>query len=262
MEENSLKIINWVMAGVLIICSGSSVAQMAERGSARDKVDPFGWIVGGAVNVNQQMYKGFEYNTMALPIIGYRGERLQVYGPFVSYDVIKRDNWNFTANLSPRFSGFEEIDSDYFTGMDERKKSLDAGIGARYEWNDIRFSASLMTDVLSVSQGSEVSLSLSKVFNYGPFFFEPSIGVVSQDKNLVDYYYGVKTEEILQDRPQYNGDSAVNVQYGLSFMTPVLFKGLTRLRFSYTSFDDTIMDSPLVSGDNGVSAMFIYARMF
>ena len=56
-----------------------------------------------------------------LPILGYRGDRLSVLGPFVSYDVLnQRDGIKLSAQASPRFQGFDSSDSDVFIGMDER----------------------------------------------------------------------------------------------------------------------------------------------
>lgn len=239
-----------------------STSTFAERGASRDAVDPFGWVYGGAVNVSEQLYKGFETRSMLIPFVGYRGERLQVFGPFVTYDLTSSEGWSLNARLSPRFGSFDEQDSPTFAGMAPRKTSLDVGLGLRYEWQDLRLSLSAVGDVLGHSKGSESTLSASKVFRYGPFFFEPSVSLSLQDQSLVDYYYGVRSSEATSQRVAYRADAALNKAIGFSFMTPVLFNGLTRLSLTYNQYDDAIVDSPLVSGNSGISSMLIFSRMF
>ena len=193
MYQQIRRLIKFTIA-LTAVLSGSVLAQSTERGEARERIDPYGWVYGAALNVNQQLYKGFSENNV-IPADSYRGKRFELYGPFMRYRLADAGNWQFSANVSPRFNGFEAEDSPTFEGMEKRKTSLDAGFGARYEWNDYRFSINGMADVLNASSGTELSAGFSKVYNVGPIFIEPNISISSQDSELVDYYYGVKDNQ-------------------------------------------------------------------
>jgi len=43
----------------------------------------------------------------------------------------------------------------------------------------------------------------------------PRLGATWLDKKYVDYYYGVETDEIMFNRPAYQGKSGVNLELGV-----------------------------------------------
>jgi outer membrane protein len=164
--------------------------------------------------------------------------------------------------LSPRFNGYDDSDSDIFEGMEDRKYSMDAGIGLGYEIDDWKFQLSSLHDVLDRSDGNEIIASIGKVYRTGPVFIEPAIGLSYLDSKLVDYYYGVEASEATPDRPEFAGDSALNTTLGVSFITPVFFDGLTRLGIQNTWFDDSITDSPLTDSDAGLEYFIAFSKFF
>jgi outer membrane protein len=226
----------------------------------RKQTESFSYGVG--VNVNQEIYKGYNTRIMPLPLIGYKGKKLSIFGPFVSYKLADFNQFTFSAKLSPRFQGFDESDSVIFKGMEKRKSSLDAGIDLNYEENDWKIGLTSMFDTLGRSKGYEIKSSFGRVFRYGPIFFEPSVSFSYLDKKHVDYYYGVSISEINQDRIAYNGDSALNKNLGLSISTPVLFGGFTRLSIEHTWYDETITSSPLVEKKTSFNALLIFTKNF
>jgi outer membrane protein len=108
-----------------------------------------------------------------------------------------------SIQAKPRLEGYEESDSDVFDGMDDRKPSIDLGLGLEYAKGDWKFELSSLHDVLGRSNGSELSAGLSKIFRHGPFFIEPGFGLSYLDSHYVDYYYGVKDDEVTSFRPSY-----------------------------------------------------------
>ncbi|MDP5190805.1 MipA/OmpV family protein, partial [Rheinheimera baltica] len=83
--------------GVAMLCTTSALAQNAA---------PQGFLYGIGIGVNQEIYRGYSNRTIPLPILGYRGEKLSVYGPFASYTLVDFGNISFSAKLAPRFAGF------------------------------------------------------------------------------------------------------------------------------------------------------------
>ncbi|NTS75810.1 MipA/OmpV family protein [Catenovulum sp. SM1970] len=223
---------------------------------------PTGWLWGIGLSYQQEIYQDVDDEFRPIPIIGYKGERLQVYGPFVSYDLVQTDDFSFSIKAQPRFNDYESSDSDFLVGMDDRDMSLDVGAGFSWEVADFKLSTGALFDVLDKSGGHELDFSIGYQFQYGPFFFEPSVAVVYQDEKLVDYYYGVQSHEAMDFRPAYQGDSAVNQELNFSFFTPAWFGGITRLELSYTLYDDVISDSPIVEDDSNLGLMLFYSRFF
>jgi outer membrane protein len=226
----------------------------------RQKTESF--LYGVGVSVNQEIYKGYNTRVMPIPLIGYKGKKLSIFGPFVSYEFADFNRFKFTVKLSPRFQGFDESDSHIFRGMEKRKNSLDAGMGLNYEKNDWKFGVTSMFDALGRSKGYEIKSSIGRVLKYGPIFFEPSVSFSYLDKKHVDYYYGVSTSEINQDRIAYNSDSALNKNLGFSISTPILFGGYTRLSIEHTWYDETITNSPLVEKNTSLNMLLLFTKNF
>jgi outer membrane protein len=221
-----------------------------------------GFLYGVGISVNKEIYKGYSSRTMPLPLIGYKGENLSIFGPFVSYKLKEVNHFTVSAKLSPRFQGFDESDSYIFKGMEKRKSSLDAGVSVDYQKNDWKIGLSSMFDVLNRSNGFEIKSSFGRVYKFGSVFLEPSISLSLLDKNHVDYYYGVSKYEINQDRTVYSGKSAFNKNVGLSIATPIFFGGYTRLNLEYTWFDKSITDSPLVEDKSSLQLLFVFTKNF
>lgn len=247
---------------LMLACLISNAVFADERGAIRAQLEPNGFLYGFGLGVNKEIYKGYDRRVIPLPIIGYRSESLTVYGPFVSYEMLEFNDIEFQVQLSPRFQGFDESDSDIFIGMDERKFSMDAGLSAKYERQNWKINLSAMHDIFNKSNGYELSAQLGRAFKSGPVFFEPNISVSYLDSKHVDYYYGVGAHEAANFRPQFTGDSALNSAVGIAVSTPIFFGGFTQLAIDYNWFDDSITDSPLVEDDTNISFRLLFSKFF
>ena len=250
----------FIVGASALFCAQQVMAD--ERGAVRERLEPKGFLYGFGLGINQELYKGYDRRVIPLPILGYRGDRLSVLGPFISYDVFQQEGIKLAVQASPRFEGFDSSDSDIFVGMDERDFSFDAGLGLKYEQDDWNVGLSSMFDVLNKSDGYELKASLGRAFKSGPIFYEPSISVSYLDANHVNYYYGVGVHEVTSFRPAYETESAVNTTIGFSIATPIFFEGFTRLSIDYTWNDSSIADSPLVDTDTNLSLRLLYSRFF
>ncbi|GGW70903.1 MipA/OmpV family protein [Alishewanella tabrizica] len=228
---------------------------------------PQGFLYGVGVGINQEIYQGYKRRVIPLPLIGYRGEKLSVYGPFVTYELAK---WTDTvlgdirinAKLAPRFAGFDDSDSDVFAGMAKRKNSLDAGVSIQFQRDQWTLEAETLADALNNSNGQESKLKLSYTLRSGPLQISPEAGISYATSNLVDYYYGVRQNEVTANRAFYEAGSAFNYHLGLAFSTPIFFGGMTRLGVEHHWYDKSISDSPLTDRDTGVSAFLAWSRFF
>lgn len=228
----------------------------------RKHIEKYGFIYGLGIGVDNGIYKDYDLPVIPLPIIGYRGKKFSAFGPFVSYHAWQNESLKLSLKAAPRFGGFEQDDANIFTGMDERKLSIDAGFGLTYQQNDWKVDTSIMRDILGKSDGLEIKSTLGKMMRFGPVFIEPSVGLSYVDANHVDYYYGVRAHEVTNSRHQYNGKSALNKTLGLSVMTPIFFNGITTLGIENTWYDSSISDSPLTDGDSSLSVRIMFSKFF
>jgi outer membrane protein len=217
--------------GTVLLLSNAVFAEQSTR-----QTPPQGLLYGVGIGVNQEIYRGYNNRTIPLPLLGYRGEKLSVYGPFVSYQLLQLDNVSFSAKLAPRFAGFDESDSAVFTGMAKRKSSLDGGFGVQLRQQSWLFEAETVIDLLGNSNGQESKLSVGYNYRLGPMVLEPKLGVSYADSKLVNYYYGVRLNEASSSRLAYSAGSALNYNAGLSLSSPVLWGGMTRLGIVYCHF--------------------------
>lgn len=223
---------------------------------------PQGWMYGFGINAAQDVYTDFDNRIIPIPIIGYVGERLRIYGPFVSYQLLQKRQLTIEAQLVPVFAGYEQDDSPVFEGMEDRDFSYAAGLGVNYNVDSWVFSVSGNADILGRFDGYQMTGSAGKTFRIQGFMIEPTIGVTYQDSNYVDYYYGVRTEETTLTRAAYKGDSAINTEVSLAVSTRRFLGGMTRFEIGATFFDDSISDSPITDDDMAMNAMLIYTRFF
>lgn len=229
---------------------------------AQKPVDSSGFLYGVGLSTNKEIYKGYNRRNLIIPIIGYKGEKLNVYGPFVSYDVANIADVKVLVQVAPRFQGYEEEDSYIFSGMADRDLSMDAGIGLRYQKDNWKISVSSMFDVLNRSNGVELTSAIAHTFRFGPVFVEPRIVFNYLDSKHVDYYYGVRKDEVTINRRKYLGKSGVNSGFGLSISTPIFLGGFTQLNLQQTWFASEITNSPLVENHSSLSIRLLFSKKF
>ncbi|WP_334036560.1 MipA/OmpV family protein [Alteromonas macleodii] len=249
-----------VIGAITLACvSVSSTPAFAQQAGAQQ---PQGWMWGFGVAASQDVYTDFDNRVVPIPIIGYTGEKLRVYGPFIGYELFRERGFTLDAQLVPIFAGYEEDDSTVFTGMDDRDFSYAAGVGLNYNTGSWVYSLSTNADILGKFDGYQASARIGKRFRINNFMIEPSIGINYQDSNYVDYYYGVRPEEATAFRSAYYGDSALNTEVRVAISTRQFLGGMTRLEVGATFFDDSISDSPLTDDDTALNAMLVYTRFF
>ncbi|WP_448211896.1 MipA/OmpV family protein [Colwellia sp. MEBiC06753] len=246
----------------LLLCAFLVKAEQPERGELREAIEPYGFLYGFGLGLNQEIYQGFDRRVIPLPILGYRGEKLRVLGPFIGYDLHQLGDFEVAIQAAPRFQGFDENDSDIFIGMKQRKFSVDAGLALRFERQNWKLNAAYMHDVLGRSHGSEWSTEVARVFRYGPIFIEPSVALSYLDSKHVNYYYGVKANEVLPTRPAYKGDDALNPSLALSVSTPMFFGGFSSMKIQHTWYDSEITNSPLVDDDTNLSLVLFFSKFW
>jgi outer membrane protein len=208
------------------------------------------FMAGAGAVITRNPHKGIGTESRGIPLFFYQKEQLSLYGPMMSYSVLKDAGWAVRGLARMRFEGYDQDDSRYLRGMDDREWTLELGgsISKAFDWGEL--TAMGTADILNEHKGHEFRLSYGYdfrgAFNVPDLSVTPGVGVTYRSRQLNDYYYGVRSDEAIPGRPEYNvGDSAglltslrfnyrLNEQWNVMAMTSVQWLG------------GEITDSPIV----------------
>lgn len=210
--------------------------------------------LGVAVISSPEPYRGADDETLVIPSISFAYKRFYFRGIFAGFNLLDRNGLELDVIARPRFGGYDEEDSPFLEGMEDRRISAD--LGFQWEWEaGEHFGLRLtpLTDVLDRSGGQEVSLEALFPWQKGPFRLEPRVGAVWQSADTVNYYYGVRPDEARPGRPAYEPGSAVTFTAGVFGFAPVTRKIVFQGFVEAERLGDEITDSPIVDQDVGVT---------
>ena len=210
--------------------------------------------VGAGAIMTRNPYKGVGIESRGIPIFLYRTERLSLYGPMMSYSLFEDDDWEIKGLAKVRFEGYEEDDSRFLQGMDDRKWTLEMGGSLSKNFLNGKITADLTADILNEHQGYELgfyySYDFRRFLENPALTLTPNVGLGYRSSQLNDYYYGVRASEAIVSRAEYHaGDSTglitgLRMNYfhseNLSFMALVSFEWL----------GNEIRNSPIVDEDH------------
>lgn len=205
--------------------------------------------IGGAFRSGSTPYIGDDGEPDLVPLYLYEGKRLFAHGTSVGIHAVNKERFKLDLLALYRFDQLDPSSSPFLEGMAKREQSVDAGISmeTRRNWGDLKLAWT--TDTTNRHEGQELDLSYRYRFDSNRWALTPFISYILQDENLTDYYYGVRPEEALPDRPAYEPGNSTIVKWGLN--TSYQLTSNVRL-FANVAFDSPsteILDSPLVEDD-------------
>ncbi len=239
------------MAMGLLAAAGPAVAQGPPPG------DELQWSLGLGVISAPRPYVGASNQTRVIPLLELSWKRFYFQGIRAGYRLVEGDSASLDVRARMRFAGFEEDDSPFLRGMEERQETVDAGLGLEWRVGQLELDLGVFTDVLGRSDGVEAQLGLAwpKIYRRGQVGFIPRLGVAWQNADFVDYYAGVRPDEAEPWRPAYEGRAALNAEAGaLVFyrFTPRV-RGLVMLQAQRLA--NEYEDSPIIDDQWGYFAL-------
>ena len=166
-------------------------------------------------------------------------------------------SWGFSLTAQPRPFGYKASDSAVLTGMDERESTFEGGVAFSASFHDSKYiEIMLLTDLLDRHDSWLLRTEIGDEYKLGSFTFYPSLVVMYQSQEFLNYYYGVKKSEATALRPAYTTSDGleIGVQTYISYPFSKHFSFLTNLR--YDRISTTAKNSPIVK-DN-----YIYSGLF
>jgi len=210
------------------------------------------WGLGLGVAAQQPPQVGTDTEVVVLPFPSYQGERLSLDFGSIGYALAQSERFRFAIEGQLRFDGYDPDESAALDGLKERDVTLDAGfsIATGDEWGIA--SLKVMADALGVHKGYEISASYQYPIQFGRWTLVPGVTAKWPSKELVEYYYGVRIDEVTTGRPAYSGRSvfnasaAINASYMLTDTWEIIGGA------EYTRLGDGITDSPIIEKDHEV----------
>jgi outer membrane protein len=244
---------------ILLAASAASV-------SAQDSAEPerkLEWSIGGGAVASPRPYVDAKPQVFPIPVVNLRYQRWFVQGIRGGYELVARPKLSVNAFAQARFQGLEPDDSPFLEGMEERRKSMDAGLEVLFRGRPVGFRASLLTDALGRSNGQEMSAQavtgaplgkkLLVLVGFGPRW---------ETSRRVDYYYGVQPNESTSQRPAYSAGGTLNWDLAISALYRPSDRWSVFALLNRTALGDAIRESPIVDRDSMASVVFFVTREF
>lgn len=237
-------------------CVGQMMLNVAMANDEEQQVagsPPTGFSIGGAVLSSNPSYVGLKADTIAVPFLGYEGNRYYFRGLSLGRHITRTrtEQLSLSINLEPfRFRPRESSDVA-MQQLDKRGFGASAGVNYQYNTRFGSISADLNTEITGRHNGQRANITYSLPLNRPSQRWQlaPEIRLNYTSKDYIRYYFGVSAEESLRSGlPSYSGAHAFSPAIGFGgyyMFTPNLsVVGSLRLIRSASA----ITDSPMVQG--------------
>lgn len=214
--------------------------------------------VGAGVIYNESVYRGYNENTHAVPIINYEGNSFYIRQTTLGYALFKnkRDEVSLTASWLPLTFDPSDNDDRAMKQLDKRNSTAMAGAAWYHheKWGSLKLSAA--ADVLDNSNGWVGELSWFRVLPLGALSITPAVGVYYYDDSFNRYYYGVSGAESRRSglAARSPGDSWMPY-VGLTLKYPLTRNLMLLANASYSVLPDEIKNSPMVDRDDSFTLL-------
>jgi outer membrane protein len=221
--------------------------QSIPQASGSQTGNDFSLALGAGVIVSPRPYVGADYRIFPIPSIelDYKGWFFR--GIRGGYSLIRTERFTASLYAQARFSGLESDSSSFLDGMEDRKKSMDAGIELSYRGRPVGFRVNYLGDVLGRNKGQEATFLVTSGVPLGRRgIVLAGIGPRWLSKNHVDYYYGVRDFEATQSRPAYSGKATYNLDINITAIVNLSSHWRWVAIVNREGFGAGIKDSPIV----------------
>jgi outer membrane protein len=217
--------------------------------------------IGAGIYTQSQPYKQVKNLLLPSPVVFFDNGLFYVrwsrFGLYFLGEKKETYSWGFSLTAQPRTLGYKASDSLYLNGMEERKSTFEGGIAFSASFKQKQYiEVMLLADMLNRYNSWVARAEIGDEYKIGNFTFYPSIVLLYQPQKFLNYYYGVKTTEVTNSRPQYSPSGGL--EYGAqSYIKYPLTKELSVLvNLRYDKLPKSATESPLIEKN------YIYSGLF
>ncbi|MCH8491895.1 MAG: MipA/OmpV family protein [Idiomarina sp.] len=250
----SLKPVVMLLFGSL--CVGQVMFNVAKANDEEQQAvggPPTGFSIGAAVLSSNPSYVGLKADTIAVPFLGYEGERYYFRGLSLGRHITRTrtEQLSLSINLEPfRFRPKESSDVA-MQELDKRGFGASAGVNYQYNTRFGSFSADINTEITGRHNGQRANITYSLPLNRPGQRWQlaPEIRLNYTSKDYIRYYFGVSAEESARSGlPSYSGGHAFSpaIGFGGYYMFTHKLSVVGNLRLIRSA--SAITNSPMVQG--------------
>lgn len=189
-----------------------------------------------------------------IPTITYIGERLQWFGPQLSYGILGSGAVRLAVTAAYRIGAYEEDDSPLLLGLGDRDDTLMLGLGLQYELpKGFEIEVGYQHDALDRIGGGIAQLELSRGFQAGIARLAPELSFTWVSGEVSHHDFGVPAEAERPDRVRYRLGSTRSIALGLVSLVELSEHWRTILNVTGELLDPDVRDSPIVEDDTVIS---------
>lgn len=206
--------------------------------------------IGAGPYMQTQAYKNVDDILLPSPVIffdnGIAYIRWTRAGIYFFGDKQEDYAWGFSLTVQPRVYGYGPSD---IQGMDERKTTWEGGLAFSAKTDKAYIEIMALTDMLDRYESWILKTEVGYDFEFGDFSLYPSLILIYQSSDFLNYYYGVKKSEELGARKEYipNDGLQLGAQTYIKYPFTKKLSALINLRVDKLSKEAT--HSPIVDDD-------------
>lgn len=204
-------------------------------------------IFGFAAFGDNSIYKGGVSETQIYPLIWYDNGSFYFQGTSFGYRFYK--GW---ADVSLDFDlalgeGYDPVDNKTLADLPELDGAVNVGLSIEKEFGDYELSLGVHTSASGSHGGVITEFGFGRNFELSDrWSLELGVGVTYNDKKYNDYYYGVKPQYALDNRPSYVADSDIDTSIELGLVGQLSDNWFTLLQVEHTNYGSEVSNSPIV----------------
>lgn len=227
-----------------------NLSPLAAQSSGRDadSEQPGGsFSTGIGVVASYNAIQGASNRVMVVPVFFYESERFYFRGIQAGYRFYNDQALSLSLDLRAEFQSWKPSDSPVLQGMNTRKVTAEGGLNARYRINNWEWRAGLWQDIFGRHKGwqGELALAYNHRINHR-WLIIPRIEILTVSSKKADYYFGVREEEALPQRPQYSVGSTYSLALAASLRYQINYRWNAYADIGAAYLSSDIRNSPIV----------------
>ena len=241
-----------LLVGSLIVSEGATAGRILDYIRNYDLND---YALGVAVTGEQNPYTGAGDSTYAYPFLtsfrdsAFTGDWLLIRDGDIGIRWVGDGDWELGIVGRVQTLGLGDSDAEELIGIVDREWTLEVGPTIGWRGWPVHINFKAYTEISDRHDGLISQLAFSLPMEWPRAYLVPSVELIHQNSDYVNYYYSVKPAAATPTRPTYSGDAATNLavkaRWGYALNEKWLLSGAVGLEF----LDSAIKDSPIVDSD-------------
>lgn len=249
----------WLTVILLLANANANASSVSQQDETR-------WGLGVGLVSTQKPYRDINRDNTPIPLLHVENRYFRFFGTEMearlpAWQLSESQQLQFGAIARYDGSGYKSDDSPALEGMAERKGGIWAGARATWQSDWLSLHADWTHDISGNSNGQEISVGAERSWQISnSITLTPRISAVWSDRKELNYYYGVRDDEVRSDRAAWQGDSGVTVEAGVQGVYQFTRHQSLMLDLKAAHLPSAVSDSPLVSrsDENRIFIGYLY----